>query len=114
MKITINTENYILTWLKLVIGVKLNIYLTKREYELLSLIAGYKIVALKERKEISGKLNCSEQVISNYLKALKDKGLIEYSKKDKSYNYSLKIPVPNNIDDLINLQDRLEFTLKQN
>jgi predicted transcriptional regulator len=110
MNVKVTKDNYTLLWLKLLIDIKLQIPLTKREYDLLVEMARYSKVSLEERKEISGRLNCSEQVISNNLKLLKDKGLVDFIKQDKSYSYTLNIPVPKSIDDLLSRTETIQFT----
>jgi len=110
MIIKVDKSSYKRTWFKLYIDLGMGIHLTSRELDVLVEMSNFVTTSLKERKQISGALNCSEQVITNNLKTLREKELITLEKEDKCYYYTLVYDPPT-LRDLLNTKNQIEFTI---
>lgn len=123
MIIKVNKENYMQEWLKLIAIFKTIKNDSKdtatdisnlkgRNLEVFELIARYKKVGKDQRYKLANILNMSEASLGNYIKKLKDSGLIRKVKKDNlPYYYECSFPVPNSLEQLLNRQEVITFKL---
>lgn len=116
MKIKITTENYLKVWLKLML-LKLHVDISDKELEVLEHVCKLRLVSTAERKIISKQIGTSYQVVSNTLKSLKDKGLIDIKKdgtknyNGRSYYYKSNITYPPSIQKMLEWKDSLIFEI---
>ena len=110
MIIGVNEYSYKLIWLKLVIEIKLQLYLTPKEYDILKEIAKYDKVSKDERKQIAQKLKLSPQIVTNNIKKLKDKKILTRVVEDSLYYYKISFPIPKDLNSLLLRKEVLTFT----
>lgn len=130
MKININENNYIEVWVDLLVTIKLQLHLPKREREVLCSIIRKTYICSKDKKEISKALGTTVQVISNSITRLQklnlikkveikdsflkeeDKELLLRKNKKMKYIYLSVLPYPKNITQLLSRKEMLNFVVE--